>query len=231
MKIDIIASGSKGNCTAVYLGKVTILLDAGIGFKSIQRALNFENPTACLITHEHGDHAKISTISELLKRGTDVYLTKDTAEALKLENSHRLHLIEVGTRYEIADLKFFATSTFHDAAAPVMFSIGTPNFIVRYIVDTGEIPLKVAPADYLLIETNYLENNLADSQIDPAQKERISKNHLSIEKVLHWLKRNCFLERPKEIHLIHISKRHGNADFFRQMVQNAVGENVKVFAH
>ena len=231
MKIDVIASGSKGNCTAVYLGKVTILLDAGIGFKSIQRALNFENPAACFITHEHGDHAKISTISELLKRGTEIFMTRGTAEALNLEKSHRLHLIEPVTRYKFENLTWYATPTVHDAAEPVMFNFGTQNFIARYIVDSGEIPLKLAPADYLLIETNYLENNLADSQIDPAQKERISKNHLSVEKVLHWLKRNCFLERPKEIHLLHISKRHGNADFFRQMVQNLVGKTVKVFAH
>lgn len=229
--IKVIASGSSGNCTALNCGKVTILLDAGIGFDRIQRALNFRNPTAALITHEHGDHAKPSTIAELLKRGVDVYMTKGTAEALKLDNSHRLHLIESGTRYELDEFKFYATPTIHDAAEPVMYSIGNAKFNVRYIVDSGKIPLKFALTDYLLIETNYLSSNLQDASIDQTQKDRISKNHLSVEKVLEWLKRNIFLERLKEVHLIHISKRHGDGEIFRQMVQAAVGDDVEVFAH
>ena len=232
IKVNVIASGSRGNCTALNCGKVTILLDAGIGFNRIQRTLNFENPAACLITHEHSDHAKLSTINELLKRGTDIYMTAGTAKALNLENSHRLHLIESGTRYQLENFKFYATPTIHDAAEPVMFSfLDKENFTARYIVDTGEIPLKIASTDYLMIETNHLENNLTDSNVNAAQKERISKNHLSIEKVLMWMKQNILLREPKEIHLLHISKRHGNGEFFRQMVQAAVGDNVKVFAH
>lgn len=229
--IKVIASGSSGNCTAVNFGKVTILLDAGIGFDRIQRALKFKNPTAALITHEHGDHAKPSTIAELLKRGVDVYMTKGTAEALKLDKSHRLHLIESGTRYELDEIKFYATPTIHDAAEPVMYSIGNAKFAVRYIVDSGEVPLKVAPADYLLIEANYLTSKLMNSNVDQTQKERISKNHLSVEKVLEWLGHNIFLDRAREIHLIHISKRHGDGEIFRQMVQAAVGDDIKVFAH
>lgn len=230
--IKVIASGSSGNCTVLNCGKVTILLDAGIGFDRIQRALNFKNPTAALITHEHGDHAKTSTIAELLKRGVDVYMTNGTAKALQLGKTHRLHLINCGTRYEIGEFKFYASPTIHDAAEPVMYSFSkVSEFVVRYIVDSGEVPLKIAPTDYLLIETNYSESNLQTSGIDSTQKERISQNHLSIEKALEWLKHNAFLDQLKEIHLIHISKRHGNGEIFRQMVQAAISDNVKVFAH
>lgn len=235
--INVIASGSKGNCTAVTFGKVTILLDAGIGFDRIQRALNFKNPTAVFITHEHGDHAKLSTIQELLKRGVDVYMTKGTAEALKLKSSHRLHLIEVGVRYQMEDYinksryKFYATRTIHDAAEPVMYSFWDCHNVVRYIVDSGEIPLQIMPADYLLIEANFLETELQNADIDSTQKERIFKNHLSAEKVLKWLKKDLIITKPREIHLLHISKRHGNGEIFRQMVQAEVGDDVKVFAH
>ena len=231
IEVKVIASGSGGNCTALICGKVIILLDAGIGFDRIQRALDFQNPTAALITHEHGDHAKISTVQELLKRGVEIFMTRGTAEALKLEKSHRLNLIEPVTRYQLEDLKFYATPTIHDAAAPVMFSIGNAKFSLRYIVDSGEIPLQLAPTDYLLIETNYLETELLNAKIDATQKERISKNHLSFEKALRWINRNNFLDRFKEIHLMHISKRHGNGEKFRQVIKNLVGADTKVFAH
>lgn len=232
ISVNVIASGSKGNCTAFSTGKITILFDAGIGFDRIQQALNFQLPAACFITHEHGDHAKFSTIQELLKRGVDVFMTSGTAQALNLDSSHRLHLIEPVERYDLDEFKFFATATNHDATQPVMFSFGkVSDFNARYIVDTGDIPLQFTPTDYLLVEANFLEKQLLNSQIDSVQRDRIFNNHLSLEKLLHWLKRNSPFHPPKEIHLIHISKRHGDKDFFRQLVQNAVGFKTKVFAY
>jgi len=60
IQIQTIASGSKGNAYVVTDGHSQLLLECGIAFKKIRKALNFNTSSlaGCLITHEHGDHTK-----------------------------------------------------------------------------------------------------------------------------------------------------------------------------
>ena len=233
VNVNVLASGSKGNCTALIFGKVTILLDAGIGFDRLQQALNFENPAACLITHEHGDHVNKNTLNELLTRGVEVYMTKGTANALQLEPSHRLKIIESKIAYDLDNknhIWFYATPSVHDAAEPVYFTIHFSTETVSYITDTNYLPTFDTLPRYLIIEANHSTADLINAPIDQRQKQRILNNHLAIEKVLPYIETNLS-NQLTEVHLIHISKRHGDAEKFKQMVQAVVSDKVKAFAH
>lgn len=55
MKIQVLGTGSSGNCYKVEIGTATLLLECGLPYKVIQRKLNFKvsQIDACLITHEH----------------------------------------------------------------------------------------------------------------------------------------------------------------------------------
>lgn len=234
IEVQVIASGSKGNCTVLTIDNATILLDIGINFSNLQRRLNFENPTAVFLTHEHSDHVNKSTLAELLKRGVEVYMTKGTAQALKLEPRHNLKYITADDDVEVGDLIITAYIVVHDAAEPVNFFIRDGESTASYITDTGEPTyyknVDVWLPDILIIEANHDTETLLTADIDEHQKQRILHNHLSVEKVA-----KCIEEHNKEflqeVHLIHISKRHGNAEKFRQIIQEIVGDNVKVFAY
>lgn len=231
--IKVLASGSKGNCTAVTHGKTTILLDAGINFGKLQQALNFENPAAVFITHEHSDHVNKVTLNKLLKRGVDIYMTEGTATALNLEPRHNLKLVQTRKFYDIDEektLHFFAFPTAHDALEPVNFTFDLDSDTVEYTTDTKQLPLFAPIHNYFIVEANYSVDNLLNSNIDERQKERIYNNHLAVEKVLTFLGNNS-CDRLKEVHLIHISKRHGNPEQFKNLVQGVVGDKVKVFAY
>ena len=65
MKIKFIslASGSSGNCYYLGTEKYGILIDAGIGIRTIKKSLKDINVTmdsirAVFITHDHADHIK-----------------------------------------------------------------------------------------------------------------------------------------------------------------------------
>ena len=60
MEIEVLGTGSSGNCYKVKIGKATLLLECGLPYKVIQKKLNFKvsEIDACLVTHEHMDHAK-----------------------------------------------------------------------------------------------------------------------------------------------------------------------------
>ncbi|HFL1025859.1 MBL fold metallo-hydrolase [Listeria monocytogenes] len=53
-----IASGSKGNAYVISSGRSQLLIECGINFDKIRKALNFDLSAVegCLISHEHGDH-------------------------------------------------------------------------------------------------------------------------------------------------------------------------------
>ncbi|MBE6905334.1 MAG: MBL fold metallo-hydrolase [Ruminococcaceae bacterium] len=69
MKIDVIASGSTGNCYLISDGKTKLMLECGIRFKKLQQAVGFtlSSISGCLITHEHKDHSH--SVSDLLRMG------------------------------------------------------------------------------------------------------------------------------------------------------------------
>lgn len=233
--VKVIASGSKGNCTVLTSGESTILLDAGIRLKAIQAALNFKNPSAVLITHEHGDHAHPSTVREFLKRGVEVMMTHGTARALKLEPRHNLIECSANVTAMTGNCFISCEPVQHDAAEPVSFTIRDGDDCAVYITDTGEVcaPDGRPPSWYdvtkLLIEANHDGDILLASHISESQKERIYHNHLPIAVLVEFL-RNTDLPRLKEIWLMHISRRHGDGEDFKRRVEAVVPDSVKVRA-
>jgi len=69
--ITALASSSKGNAYQITDGITSLLLEAGIPFKEIQRRLNYKtsNITAALISHSHKDHCK--AVPDVMKAGID----------------------------------------------------------------------------------------------------------------------------------------------------------------
>ena len=81
MKVKVIASGSKGNCTLIQTDKIKILIDMGIGYQQLASELekiNLEPQSidAILITHTHSDHIK-GLPSLVKKTNLKVYMLEE----------------------------------------------------------------------------------------------------------------------------------------------------------
>lgn len=70
-----LASSSKGNAYVVSDGDTTLLLECGLTCKELQKRLGYQlsGVTACLVSHEHQDHAKAA--AQLLRQGVPVYMS------------------------------------------------------------------------------------------------------------------------------------------------------------
>lgn len=85
MKMSVLASGSKGNCTVVSAAGTSILVDCGLSCREILKRMQQvgEDPSkldAILITHEHLDHiAGLSVMARRLK--IPVFFTEATHRA------------------------------------------------------------------------------------------------------------------------------------------------------
>jgi len=85
VKMTVLASGSKGNCTVLSSSRTRILVDAGLSCREIfkRMAAAGEDPRtldAILITHEHQDHVQGLAVTAR-KLGIPVYLTEPTHRA------------------------------------------------------------------------------------------------------------------------------------------------------
>ncbi len=85
VRMTVLASGSRGNCTVVTGGRTSVLVDAGVSCREILKRMAEagEDPRsldAILVTHEHQDHVQgLSVLAR--KLGIPVYFTEATHRA------------------------------------------------------------------------------------------------------------------------------------------------------
>lgn len=240
--IDVrtIGSGSSGNCYLVNINNTKILLECGLPFKKIQKALNYKvsDIDFCLVTHEHMDHAK--AVKDLMKAGVDCYMTKGTAEALGV-SGHRLKTFRSfeNARYysEVIDgiivLPFEAV---HDVSEPVGYYIGTygrydKEESIVFVTDTAYMKYKIPACDVLMIECNYVKSALDErvecGKINVSLRNRIVKNHMSLETVLETLD-SVRVSKLKKVYILHLSDGNSDEKLIRDSIEKKLGVPVEV---
>lgn len=239
MKIEVLGTGSSGNCYKVKIGRATLLLECGLPYKVIQKKLDFKvsEIDACLVTHEHMDHAK--AVKDLMKAGVDCYMTKGTAEALKV-NGHRLHNFyknpDRGWQYNfklLKDLIILPFEAVHDVAEPVSYFIKTRDDkeSLVFVTDTAYMKYKIPACDVLMIECNYVKSRLDENvrlgNINTNLRNRIVKNHLSLESLVEAL-RAASLDRCRKIYLLHLSDGNSDEKLIKRTIQERTGVEVVV---
>lgn len=237
MKIQILGTGSSGNCYKVEIGTATLLLECGLPFKVIQRKLNFKvsDIDACLVTHEHMDHAKAA--KDLMQAGVDCYMTKGTAEALEV-SGHRLKVFDTwGERkYKSTYIEGVLIQPFeavHDVKEPVSFYITSKknDGSLVFVTDSAYLKYKIPDCDCLMIECNYvkarLDENVRLGNINLALRNRIVKNHLSLENLVQVLKESE-LQSCKKIYLMHLSDGNSDEELIKRTIQENTGIEVVV---
>lgn len=240
MEIEVLGTGSSGNCYKVKIGRATLLLECGLPYKTIQKKLNFKvsEIDACLITHEHQDHAK--AVKELMRAGVDCYMTKGTAEALGV-SGHRLKTFrsfEKARYYSevIEGLIVLPFEAVHDVAEPVSYYIRTYSRYDKeeslvFVTDTAYMKYKIPACDVLMIECNYVKSVLDEKdkqgEIDVSLRNRIVKNHMSLETLVEALKA-ADLSRTKKIYVLHLSDLNSDEELIKKTIQETTGIEVVV---
>lgn len=231
MQIKTIGSGSSGNGYFVSDGHTQILLEAGIKFDKVQKALDFKTRkiSACFVTHSHLDHAKYAM--EYMKNGIRTYLTEGTRNELGLKH-HRLEMIEYKKVARVGSLRILPFETAHDTAEPCGYLIKSDDGSkLLFATDTYYIKYKFPGVTHMLLEVNhdydYMQERVDSGALHPALANRIMKSHLNLENAIKYL-RASDLDQLKEIHLIHISKDNGLRNHFKEEIQKVTGVPVKI---
>ncbi|MCC0744933.1 MBL fold metallo-hydrolase [Clostridioides sp. ZZV14-6044] len=227
MKIKVLGSSSKGNCYLLQLENETLILECGVSYKEILKGLDFnlERVVGCLVTHEHKDHSK--SIVELTNNGIDVYSSKGTLEALKIEN-HRTKIIESEKLFKVGNFKTMPFRTKHDAVEPIGFLINHKEIgDLLFITDSYYCEYNFKNLNHIMIECNY-SKDLLDSNKDKIYlRNRIVKSHFELSNVINFLNAND-LSNIKTITLLHLSEENSNKDLFIKEIEKSLGIPVMV---
>lgn len=227
MEIDVLASGSRGNCYRISDGASSLLLECGIPFARIQRGLHFRTSdiSGCLVTHRHGDHAKCA--AEMIRRGIHIYGPEDVAA-----HYPGTTVLQPLKRYHIASFDVMAINVVHDVPCYSYLAYSRERQeMLAYITDTPYLPYTIPGINYLMVEANHskelLRANAANGIIHRTLAERIVKTHMSIESAMELIKSND-MRHCKQVHLLHLSDSNSDAEAFRDAVEKLTGAEVYV---
>ncbi len=190
LSVCILGSGSRGNAIYVSDGVTSILVDAGLSAREIDRRMRSQGlEPACLnavlLTHEHSDH--IRGVERLVRRHRlPVYLTAGTfQEAAGLRHLPEIYPFACGHEVRIHTLTVRPFSIAHDARDPAGFTIGANGRRIGIATDLGHVTALVREhlrhCCLLILEANHDLQMLMDGPYPWFLKQRIRSRtgHLS----------------------------------------------------
>lgn len=229
MKLSFLslASGSSGNCYYLGTSEYGILIDAGIGIRTIRKVLkerniDFSRIIAVLITHDHADHIKtVGCLGE--KYNIPVYATDDVHRGIDksryveetLHNSRRI--IEKEVPFILQDFCITAFEVPHDSTDNVGYHIEYKSHRFTFATDIGHITDTVSQymklANHLVIEANYDEEMLKFGSYPAFLKERVASptGHLSNREAAEFLATH-YDPQLKNIWLCHLSRDNNHPE-------------------
>ena len=244
-----LSSGSNGNC--YYLGndKVSMLIDFGIGGRTVGRRLashdlSIKDVDMVLITHEHMDHIRyLGGFTEKFHKA--VFTTA------ALHNVLDKHFCTVGKlggcvrettpgiETECMGVKFTPFSVPHDARDTVGYYIDFFGDTFTVATDVGYVTDDLVHycsiSQHLIVESNYDPGMLATGPYTPELKKRImeEKGHLSNEQTADLLRRS-WPKGLESVFLCHLSANNNTPSLAFESARTALnsvgGEQVTLYA-
>lgn len=250
-----LSSGSNGNCYFLGEKESGIIIDIGIGVRTIRKRLlasgiSPENINAVLISHDHFDHIRsLGTFTEKMKK--PVYSTKEVISSFERHYCTKGYMtgccrpLEVGVPNLIAlpfkegrkEIEVVPFRVPHDATDTVGFHITLDGRKITFITDIGAITEDAvkyaADSDHLIIEANYDVDMLVGGTYPHELKMRIMQGngHLSNEQAADLLRRVTASDgcRLRNIFLCHLSENNNTPAKAYSTIKKAIPEGIALY--
>ena len=216
-------SSSEGNAYILKCDNEALLVELGVPFREIRRALNndISMVKAALVTHVHSDHSEY--IPQAQQKGISVYSCQEVADKYK-----RVNVIKVGQEEKERFGGFFVQPVH------VPHNVECYSFLITheefgrlwFITDCREFTLtrKHAPnVNHIFIECNYAESVIIDRMCETNKgNDSRSEHHMELSKTIKALKNN-YSPDLMTVGLLHLSNGNSDENMFRQRVVDELG--------
>ena len=203
MRVCVLSSGSKGNCSYIETKRHKILIDIGNSSAYVERSLRSigvepNEIDMILITHAHVDHiAGLRVFSK--KYSPRVYMTEKIFKESGLNISN---VYDIPSKYEIDGIIITSIKTSHDTEDSNGYIIEESGNSCVYITDTGYINKryfkKLYNKNIYIFESNHDPEMLMNNPRYPHHTKMVYLVHLSEQNNNEALAINTLKEELKK---------------------------------
>ena len=234
ISLRVLGSGSSGNAALVSSGPTTLLIEAGLSCRELEKRIAAAGRApseiaAVLVSHEHGDHCR-SAIPFATRHRLPVACSEGTWSRLPSRNgSEPPAWIELaaGEQRRIGTIRVSPFATPHDAREPLGFRFDRGRAALVHVTDFGHISREmedaIEGASVLLIESNYDEQQLFESRYPFSTRQRIAstRGHLSNGALALYLRRRLPAS-VRTVVLAHLSENTNSPELALRTAQAAL---------
>jgi len=234
VRICVLGSGSKGNCTLLATEKTRLLIDAGLSCRETYARLAAigEPPDgldAVVISHEHTDHINGLRVLALDAK-LPIYITRATRDVVSWDS--RIQSFEhfaASEKFTIGDIEVTPFPVPHDAVDPAAFTFDAQGIRISLVTDLGYIPevvkQRVKGSHCLIFESNHDLEMLKVGPYPWYVKQRVMSRHghLSNNATADFLAED-FDGAAQVLVLAHLSETNNHPEIARLSAEQALAQ-------
>lgn len=212
MNLNVLATGSSGNCYLLRTEKGTLILDAGIPFLDIKRGLEYDlsKVSGLCVSHEHLDHSK--SMSEFK------YLCPIFAPYTR--SNAKIEKCQMGN-FDVSCFDLPHNGTWNNG-----FLIKADDQKVLYMTDFEycKYRFKKQKINHMIIECNYQTGYVNRDLVNYEHKVR---GHCSLDTCIGFIRENM-TSALRTVTIIHMGHDTCNPQECVEQIKEIVGTGVSV---
>lgn len=197
MELKCLGSSSAGNCYLLENETECLVIEAGVPFKEVKKALDFNvrKIVGVVVSHSHGDHAKY--IKEYETAGIKVLKPYEAEDYAK--------------RFSYGDFRIIPFPLVHDVSCFGFHIIHPEMGSLIYASDTEYIKWRFKDVNHILVECNYSKKFLQDGA---ENRSHVLTGHMELQTTLDFLRANNN-KMLQNVVLLHLSSRNSDEALFK----------------
>lgn len=217
MRLKVLGSGSSGNTYILENETEALIIEAGIPFKEVKKALDFNvrKIVGVICSHRHKDH--FQHVKEYLKVGIPVVMPEDCLNEDILKYSSLMVQHPMFCR-DLGGFHINAFDLVHDVECLGFHIQHSDIGNLIYASDTEYIKCCFKGLNHILVEANH-SKELVDR--DSAKYTHQITGHMEIETTCKFLEANNN-PRLRNVVLLHLSGDSADADDFKAKAEKVV---------